>query len=115
MNSKINEFSNCNRMISERENAYDVLAKLQAQIRRAEDGKIKFSQVFNAIDYRQCLPEFTIVPTSWRIDDIRDRFPSDTTDEVLYEALEGIERHLESASIYIGWEVISDNIGDDLI
>ncbi|EJW13810.1 hypothetical protein M5X00_13105 [Paenibacillus alvei] len=95
--------------VTDRERVYSVMSKLQQQVHRAEAGEISFSQVFNSIDFRQCLAEYTVVPTSWHIDDLRDYFPPDISDDELFQSLQKIEKALSCAAIVSGWDVINDS------
>ncbi|EJW14314.1 hypothetical protein M5X00_23205 [Paenibacillus alvei] len=86
----------------------EVYKKLTDQIERAENGQISFREVFNRFSVRDFLPQYTIVPTSWHVDDIRDRFPEGTSDEELMVELLKIERVLSESAVANGWEVIND-------
>ncbi|WP_268626969.1 hypothetical protein [Paenibacillus alvei] len=91
----------------------EVYKKLTDQIERAENGQISFSEVFNKFSGRDFLPQYTIVPTSWHIDDIRDRFPEGTSNEELMVELLKIERVLSESAKANGWEVINDCLIQD--
>jgi hypothetical protein len=85
---------------------YRVLQQLMEGIHKAEAGKIPFAAVFNGIPIRDCLPQYTVMATTWNIDDIRDRLPRGTSKEELYAELQRIERGLTDAAIRGGWDVI---------
>jgi len=88
------------------ERVYGVLRKLLDGIQKAEKGEISFSEVFNAIPIRECVGQYTVLATTWHIDDIRDRFPEGTSEEKLFSELRRIEMCLQNAAVIAGFEVI---------
>jgi hypothetical protein len=90
------------------ERIYRVLQKLMAGIHKAEAGKIPFAAVFNDIPIRDCLPQHTVLATTWHIDDLRDRFPKGTSKKKLFTELQRIERGLNDEAVRGGWDVIEN-------
>lgn len=89
---------------------YRVLEKLMEGIHKAEAGKIPFSAVFNGISIRDCLPQYTVLATTWNIDDLRDRYPKGTSDKMLFAELQRIEHRLTDAAVRSGREVIENEL-----
>lgn len=92
------------------ERVYRVLEELLKGVKKAESGEIPFSAVFNNISIRDCLPPYTVLATTWHVDDIRDRFPEGTSDTELFAELQRIEVGLQEAAIRSGWEVIESEL-----
>ena len=90
------------------ERVYRVLQKLIEGIQKAESGKIPFAAVFNDIPIRDCLPQYTVLATTWHIDDLSDRFPEGTSKAKLFAELQRIERALNDAAVRSGWDVIEN-------
>lgn len=91
-----------------KEHAYQLLEHLLNLIHDAEQGVISFEDIFSAIPLRDFLPPCRVLATTWHIEDIRDRFPEGTSDQVLIEQLRGIEGALKDAAVIAGWEVIDE-------
>ncbi|MBJ6361761.1 hypothetical protein ACFOQM_10740 [Paenibacillus sp. GCM10012307] len=91
---------------NEAQHVYRVLMNLGLAVSKAEQGRIPFSSVFYSIPIRDCLPEHTILATTWHIDDIREYFPEDSSDDHLFEKLREMEKAITDASVAAGWEVI---------
>lgn len=83
-------------------NAYRVLSLLQDAIGQAEQGKRSWDAIFNDIPIRDCLAQYTVLATTWHIDDIRDRFPKNTTDEELFDTLRGLQNGLSNGAVLTG-------------
>lgn len=85
---------------------YEVFYKLKHAIHLAESGKIKFAAVFDSLPIRSFLPQYTVLATTWHVDDIRDRFSNETTDEALFETLQKLESGLNNVAVSSGQEWI---------
>ncbi|MFB8378096.1 hypothetical protein [Paenibacillus taichungensis] len=90
----------------DRDRAYRVLQTIQNSIRAAEAGEIPFSQVFNRLDLRDCLPEHTVLATTWHIDDLDDELGClNLSPDELFGHLQAMG--LDEAACRAGWECIS--------
>ncbi|MVP02151.1 hypothetical protein [Paenibacillus lutrae] len=85
---------------------YSVLKTIMEGIHKAENGLIPFAAVFNGLRIRDCLPEHTVLGSTWHISEIRDKFPTGTTDKELFSELRNINGRLTDAAISSGREVI---------
>lgn len=90
---------------ADRDRVYRVLQTIQQSIQDAEEGKISFSQVFNRLDIRHCLPEYTVLPTTWHIDDLEVELGTlNLSPDELFDHLKAMS--LEDAAIRAGWDCI---------
>ncbi|TVX85545.1 hypothetical protein [Paenibacillus agilis] len=105
---KQNQFDSLN---NDREQVHQLLLQLEDYLQKADNGEMFHSDILSRIGLRKFIPKHTVLATTWHIDDIRDRFPSSTTDDALYDALSEIEAALSDAAVREGWEVISLLIG----
>jgi hypothetical protein len=83
---------------------YQVMKKLKIAIIKAEAGKIPFAAVFNNIPLRDCLPQYTILATTWHIEDIRPKFSAGISDHELFQKLLELEKTLNTIAVENGNE-----------
>ena len=53
-------------------------------------------------------PQDSIAPVVWSIDDVRDKFPEGTPDEVIEQGFLKIEKTLKESMTATGWDVIDE-------
>lgn len=53
-------------------------------------------------------PEDSVASVCWSIEDIRNYFPKETSDETLLKALTRLKKGLEEQMTATGWEIICD-------
>lgn len=98
-----------------RKESTEKLELLNKIIELARDGIEKNVPYVALGGIRQLLePAHTVPTTTWSIEDIRDRLPLGTSNEKLFDVLQGIQSSLEDVAVRYGWEVIDDNIGRPL-
>ncbi|MCM3130214.1 MULTISPECIES: hypothetical protein [unclassified Paenibacillus] len=88
--------------------AFDVWRKLTLSLVEVIQGKRDIETAFNVISIRDCLPQHTLLATTWHIDDIRKQFPFGTSDEELYQKLLGLESSLQNVAVSSGNDVIEN-------
>lgn len=59
-------------------------------------------------------PKDSIASVVWSIDDVRSHFPQGTSDEIIQEGFEEIEKSMKESMISIGWETINV-LKDDML
>lgn len=89
---------------TDRSRVLHVYHQIRCAITEAEAGRIPFSAVFNHIAIRDCLPQYTVIATTWHIEDIRDRFPPSMPDDELFVILQEQARALENMAVRGGHE-----------
>jgi hypothetical protein len=97
---------------ADRQRVYSVYRKLLGAILKAEASEISFAAVFNEIPIRDCLGQYTVLATTWHIEDIQDRYPKGTSDEELFQILLEQESALSDVAVssgndWIAWELPS--------
>jgi len=108
----LNELAAVARLKSHR--AFAVWRKLTEALVEVIRGNRDVETAFNDIPIRDCLPQYTVLATTWSIDDLREYFPYGTPDEELYENLRKLEKRLANAAVLSGNEVIEDEFDDDI-
>jgi len=91
--------------------AFRVWKRLTKALMEVVEGKRDVETAFNDIQIRDCLPQHTILATTWSIDDILEYFPYGTSNDEMYEKLQELEKNLNEVAVCYGHEVISDTFG----
>lgn len=84
------------KILTETQKEYEEIVKL------VEKNKEVFQSSFIQIHE----PKDSIAPVVWSIDDVRNYFPEGTSDEIIQEGFEEIEKSMKESMISIGWETI---------
>lgn len=92
--------------------AYNVWRQLTQSLVEVIKENRDIETAFNAIAIRDCLPQHTILATTWEIEDLRDHSPYGTSDEELYGRLLEIGSTLANVAIVSGNDAIADTYYD---
>ena len=84
------------KILTETQKEYEEIVKL------VEKNKEVFQSSFIQIHE----PKDSIATVTWSIDDVRSYFPQGTSDEIIQEGFEEIEKSMKESMISIGWETI---------
>lgn len=84
------------KILTETQKEYEIIKSI------VEENKDKLGVTF--VDLKR--PQDSIAPVVWSIDDVRSYFPQGTSDEIIKEGFEKIEKSMEESMIAIGWETI---------
>jgi hypothetical protein len=87
--------------------AFSVWRKLTQALLEVIQGTRDVETAFNNIPIRDCLPQHTILATTWSIDDLREHFPYGTSNEELYAKLLELENSFGNAAVTSGNDVIA--------
>lgn len=84
------------KILTETQKEYEIIKSI------VEENKDKLKVTF--VDLKR--PQDSIAPVVWAIDDVRNYFPEGTSDEIIQEGFEEIEKSMKESMISIGWETI---------
>jgi hypothetical protein len=80
--------------------------KINSLYKMAIADNITFEAAFSRISPTECIPDTEFISATWSIDDLRDRFPPNTSDAVLFTELQSISNGLHEAAVIAGNEII---------
>ena len=86
------------KILTDNKEEYEIIKSI------VEENKDKLEVTF--VDLKR--PQDSIAPVVWSIDDVRDKFPEGTPDEVIEQGFLKIEKTLKESMTATGWDVIDE-------
>jgi len=94
--------------------AFRVWRDLTYALNEIVQGKRDIETAFNQIDIHDCVKQYTIVPTTWNIDDIIHKFPYGTSQEELFAKLLELKEAIKNNTLEAGRDAIEYGIEEEV-